>query len=151
MLNFKLGHIGKNEIERAIKVLEENKQIKNIFVRVTHNDRVVGREYEKMQDLLTDDDFVVCFENIASYIEYIECSEYNDDDEVDEEILELLKDGKVYYNCENGNFSNDIEDIVKPIIEDGKSHMYYSYEDALDNLNGKYVNEALVVFLCNEY
>ncbi len=145
MLNFRLGHIGKNEIERAIKVLEENKDIKNIFVRVTHNDRVVGREYEKMQDLLTDEDCVICFESIGDYIEYLE------GEELDSEILDLLENGKVYYNCENGNFSNDIEDIVKPIIEDGKSHMYYSYEDALDNLNGKYVNEALVVFLCNEY
>ncbi len=145
MLNFRLGHIGKNEIERAIKVLEENKDIKNIFVRVTHNDRVVGREYEKMQDLLTDEDCVICFESIGDYIEYLE------GEELDSEILDLLENGKVYYNCENGNFSNDIEDIVKPIIENGKSHIYYSYEDALDNLKGNYANEALVVFLCNEY
>ncbi len=142
---FKLGYIGSDEILRAIRILEDNKDIKNIFVEVTHNDRVVGREYEEMQDLLTDEDCVVCFESIGDYIEYLEV------EELDSEILDLLENGKVYYNCENGNFSNDIEDIVKPIIEDGKSHMYYSYEDALDNLNGKYVNEALVVFLCNEY
>ncbi len=142
---FKLGYIGSDEILRAIRILEDNKDIKNIFVEVTHNDRVVGREYEEMQDLLTDEDCVVCFESIGDYIEYLE------GEELDSEILDLLENGKVYYNCENGNFSNDIEDIVKPIIEDGKSHMYYSYEDALDNLNGKYVNEALVVFLCNEY
>ncbi len=142
---FKLGYIGSDEILRAIRILEDNKDIKNIFVEVTHNDRVVGREYEKMQDLLTDEDCVICFESIGDYIEYLES------EELDSEILDLLENGKVYYNCENGNFSNDIEDIVKPIIENGKSHIYYSYEDALDNLKGNYANEALVVFLCNEY
>ncbi len=142
---FKLGYIGSDEILRAIRILEDNKDIKNIFVEVTHNDRVVGREYEKMQDLLTDEDCVICFESIGDYIEYLE------GEELDSEILDLLENGKVYYNCENGNFSNDIEDIVKPIIENGKSHIYYSYEDALDNLKGNYANEALVVFLCNEY
>ncbi len=147
MLNFKLGHIGKNEIERAIKVLEENKDIKNIFVRISHNDEVRGAEYDSIEELLSDEDCIYSFSNKEEYIKYLE----EEDEEQNTEILDLLENGAVYCDFENDRISNDIEDIVKPIIEDGKSHMYYSYEDALDNLNGKYVNEALVVFLCNEY
>ncbi len=147
MLNFKLGHIGKYEIERAIKVLEENKDIKNIFVRISHNDEVRGAEYDSIEELLSDEDCIYSFSNKEEYIKYLE----EEDEEQNTEILDLLENGAVYCDFENDRISNDIEDIVKPIIEDGKSHMYYSYEDALDNLNGKYVNEALVVFLCNEY
>ncbi len=147
MLNFKLGHIGKNEIERAIKVLEENKDIKKIFVRISHNDEVRGAEYNSIEELLSDEDYIYSFSNKEEYIKYLE----EEDEEQNTEILDLLENGAVYCDFENDRISNDIEDIVKPIIEDGKSHMYYSYEDALDNLNGKYVNEALVVFLCNEY
>ena len=147
MLNFKLGHIGKYEIERAIKVLEENKDIKNIFVRISHNDEVRGAEYDSIEELLSDEDCIYSFSNKEEYIKYLE----EEDEEQNTEILDLLENGAVYCDFENDRISNDIEDIVKPLIEDGKSHMYYSYEDALDNLNGKYVNEALVVFLCNEY
>ncbi len=147
MLNFKLGHIGKNEIERAIKVLEENKDIKKIFVRISHNDEVRGAEYDSIEELLSDEDCIYSFSSKEEYIKYLE----EEVEEQNTEILDLLENGAVYCDSENDRISNDIEDIVKPLIEDGKSHMYYSYEDALDNLNGKYVNEALVVFLCNEY
>ena len=148
MENFRLGYIGKEEITRALNVLEDNKDIKNIFVRVTHNDRVLGAEYDNIEDLLSDADRLCfySFSNREDYIEYLdECEEIN------LEILELLETGTVYCDVDNNRFSNEVEDIVKPIVEDGKSHMYYTREDAIENLQGKYFNEALVVFLLNEY
>ena len=146
MEKFRLGYIGKNEIAKAIEVLEENTGIKNIFVEVSHNDEVRGAEYNNIEDLLSDEDYVCSFSNKEEYIGYLE-----DDEEPNPEVLELLKDGTVHCDFENYRFSNDIEDIVKPLIEDGKDSSYYSREDAIENLQGKYFDEALVVFILNEY
>ena len=145
MSQFKLGHIGKNEIAKAIKVLEENTEIKNIFVEVSHSDEVRGKVYCKFEDLLSDEDYVCSFSNKEEYIGYLE-----DDEEPNPEVLELLEAGTVHCDFDD-RFSNDIEDIVKPLIEDGKDSSYYSREEAIENLQGKYFDEALVVFLLNEY
>ena len=147
MEKFKLGYIGKNEIAKAIKVLEENKDIKNIFVEVSHNNEVRGAEYNNIEELLSDDDYIYSFSNREEYIEFID----EDDEEINPEILELLKDGTVHCNFENNNFSNEVNDVVRPLIEDGKDSSYYSREEAIENLQGKYFDEALVVFLLNEY
>ena len=53
MSQLKLGYIGKNEIAKAIKVLEENTDIKNIFVEVSHNNEVRGAEYNNIEKLLS--------------------------------------------------------------------------------------------------
>ena len=147
MLKFRLGHIGKNEIARAIKVLEENTEIKNIFVEVSHNNEVRGAEYDSIEDLLSDEDYIYSFSNKEEYIEYLE----ENDEEQNTEILELLKDGTVHCNFENNNFSNEVNDVVRPLIEDGKDSSYYTREEAIENLKGSYAEEALVVFLLNEY
>ena len=148
MLKFRLGHIGKNEIAKAIEVLEENTDIKNIFVEVSHNNEVRGAEYNNIEDLLSDDDYIYSFSSKEEYIEYLE---EEADEEQNTEILELLNYGTVYYNFENNNFSNKVEDVVRPLIEDGKDSSYYSREDAIENLKGSYSEEALVVFILNEY
>ena len=145
MEKFRLGYIGKNEIAKAIKVLEENTDIKNIFVEVAHNDEVRGAEYNNIEDLLSDEDCVCSFSNKEEYIGYLE-----DDEEPNPEVLELLEAGTVHCDFDD-RFSNDIEDIVKPLIEDGKDSSYYSREEAIENLKGSYVEESLVVFLLNEY
>ena len=147
MEKFRLGYIGKNEIAKAIKVLEENKDIKNIFVEVSHNNEVRGAEYDSIEDLLSDEDYIYSFSNKEEYIEYLE----ENDEEQNTEILELLKDGTVHCNFENNNFSNEVNDVVRPLIEDGKDSSYYSREEAIENLQDKYFDEALVVFLLNEY
>ena len=147
MLKFRLGHIGQNEIAKAIKVLEENTEIKNIFVEVSHNNEVRGAEYDSIEDLLSDEDYIYSFSNKEEYIEYLE----ENDEEQNTEILELLKDGTVHCNFENNNFSNEVNDVVRPLIEDGKDSSYYSREEAIENLKGKYFDEALVVFILNEY
>ena len=146
MEKFRLGYIGKNEIAKAIEVLEENKDIKNIFVEVSHNDEVRGAEYNNIEELLSDEDCVCSFSNKEEYIEFIdECEEIN------LEILELLEDETIYFDINNNRFSNEVEDVVKSIIEDGKDSSYYSREDAIENLKGSYAEEALVVFILNEY
>ena len=147
MLKFRLGHIGKNEVKQAIEILEKETDISNIFVEVSHNDEVRGKVYCKFEDLLSDEDYIYSFPSKEEYIKYLE----EDDEEQNHEVLELLKDGTVHCDFENDRFSNDIEDIVKPLIEDGKDRSYYSREEAIENLQGKYFDEALVVFLLNEY
>ena len=124
MEKFRLGYIGKNEIAKAIEVLEENTDIKNIFVEVSHSDEVRGAEYNNIEELLSDEDYIYSFSNREEYIEYLE----EEDEEQNPEILELLKDGTVYYNFENNNFSNEVNDVVRPLIEDGKYSNYYSHE-----------------------
>ena len=147
MEKFRLGYIGKNEIAKAIEVLEENKDIKNIFVEVAHNDEVRGAEYNNIEELLSDEDYIYSFSSKEEYIKYLE----EDDEEQNPEVLELLKDGTVHCDFENKRFSNEVEDVVKPLVEDGKDSSYYSREDAIENLKGSYAEEALVVFLLNEY
>ena len=147
MLNFRLGHICKNEIAKAIKVLEENTDIKNIFVEVSHNNEVRGAEYNNIEKLLSDEDYIYSISSQEEYIKYLE----DDDEEINFKILKLLEAGTVHCDFENNMFSNDIEDIVKPLIEDGKDRSYYSRDDAIENLQGSYAEEALVVFILNEY
>ena len=145
MLNFRLGHIGKNEIAKAIKVLEENTDIKNIFVEVSHSDEVRGKVYCKFEDLLSDEDYVCSFSNKEEYIGYLE-----DDEEQNPEVLKLFNNGTVHCDF-NDRFSNDLEDIVKPIIEGGDYCNYYSREEAIENLNGSEVDESLVGYVLNKY
>ena len=148
MLKFRLGHIGENEIAKAIKALEENKDIKNIFVRISRNDEVRGAEYGNIKELLSDE-YWAClysFSEIEEYIDYLE-----EDEEQNLEVLELLENGVVHYDVKNDRISNDIEDIVKPIIEGGDYCNYYSREGAIENLNGSEVDESLVAYILNKY
>ena len=145
MLKFRLGHIGKNEIERAIKVLEENTDIKKIFVRISRNDEVQGAEYDSIEELLSDEDYVCSFSNKEEYIGYLE-----DDEEQNPEVLKLFNNGTVHCDF-NDRFSNDLEDIVKPIVEGGDYCNYYSREGDIENLNGSDVDESLVGYILNKY
>ena len=142
MLKFRLDHIGKNEIARSIKVLEENTDIKKIFVRISRNDEVQGAEYDNIEDLLSDEYCVCSFSNKEEYIEYIDEDEENHSD-----VLELFNNGTVHCDFKNNRVSNNVEDIVKPIIEGGDYCNYYSREEAIENLNGSEIDESLVVFL----
>ena len=146
MLKFRLGHIGKNEIAKAIKVLEENTEIKNIFVEVSHNNEVRGAEYDSIEDLLSDEDYIYSFSNKEEYIEYIDEDEENHSD-----VLELFNNGTVHCDFKNKRFSNNVEDVVKPIIEGGDYCNYYSREEAIENLNGSEVDESLVGYILNKY
>ena len=146
MLKFRLGHIGKNEIARAIKLLEENTEIKNIFVGISRNDEVRGAEYDNIEDLLSDEDCVCSFSNKEEYIEYIDEDEENHSD-----VLELFNNGTVHCDFKNNRFSNNVEDVVKPIIECGDYCNYYSREEAIENLNGSEVDESLVAYILNKY
>ncbi len=157
MLKFKLAHIGKNEIERAIKVLEENKDIKKIFVRISHNDEVRGAEYDDMLELLSDEDSVYFFANKNECMIDYEWTEpknmlmqENFPELFENGFLELFKNGGVYCDFENKRFSNEVEDIVKPIIECGDYCNYYSREEAIENLNGSNVDESLVGYILKE-
>ena len=145
MLKFRLGHIGKNEIAKAIKVLEENKDIKNIFVSISRNDEVRGAEYNNIEELLSDEDYVCSFSNKEEYIGYLE-----DDEEQNPEVLKLFNNGTVHCDFYD-RFSNDIEDIVKPLVEEGNYCNYYSREEAIENLNGSEVDESLVGYILNKY
>ncbi len=146
MLKFRLGHIGKNEIARAIKLLEENTEIKNIFVGISRNDEVRGAEYDDMLDLVLWEDYVYSFSSREECIEYL-----NGCEETHSEILKLLNNGTVYCDFSRNKFSNRVEDIVKPIIEGGNYCNYYSREEAIENLNGSEVDESLVAYILNKY
>ena len=156
MEKFRLGYIGKNEIAKAIEVLEENTGIKNIFVEVSHNNEVRGAEYDDMLELLSDEDFVYYFANKKECL--IDLDDLGDYEGLNSENLDLLntfselfENGGVYCDFENKRFSNEVEDVVRPLIEDGKDSSYYSREEAIENLKGSYAEEALVVFILNEY
>ena len=146
MLKFRLGHIGKNEIAKAIKVLEENTEIKNIFVGISRNDEVRGAEYDDMLDLVLWEDYVYSFSSREECIEYL-----NGCEETHSEILKLLNNGIVYCDFSRNKFSNRVEDIVKPIIEGGNYCNYYSREEAIENLNGSEIDESLVGYILNKY
>ena len=158
MLNFRLGHIGKNEIARAIKVLEENTDIKKIFVRISRNDEVQGAEYDDMLELLSDEYFVYFFANKNECLIDYEWTETknilmqeNFPELFENGFLELFKNGGIYCDFKNKRFSNNVEDVVKPIIECGDYCNYYSREGAIENLNGSEVDESLVGYILNKY
>lgn len=86
---------------------------------------------------------IACFSNLQEYYDFLEDIEM----EADEDVAELLKQGTVYCDFENNNFSNEKDEIIKFIIEDGKSDKYYTYDEALENLKSNDVDEALVIWL----
>ena len=156
MLKFRLGHIGKNEIAKAIKVLEENKDIKNIFVSISRDDEVRGSEYDDILELLSDEDFVYYFANKKECL--IDLDDLGDYEGLNSENLDLLntfselfENGGVYFDFKNNRVSNDVDEIVKPIVEGGNYCNYYSREEAIENLNGSEVDESLVAYILNKY
>jgi len=144
MNNLQLGFIGRNAIEDAILELENRTYISNIWIETPHTGNYIkGQDYNNIEELLSENQSIDCFSDLQGYYDFVEDIEM----EVDNTILELLKNGTVYCDFGNERFSNDKDEIIKFIIEDGSTDSYYTYDEAMKNLKSNNVDEALVIWL----
>jgi hypothetical protein len=144
MRELQIGLIGVSEKSEALRILEENHWMNNIWIEIPHTgNHIKGQAFTDIEELLPEDKHIDYFSDLKGYFDFLEDMGMDDDNL----ILNLLKNGTVYCDFENYTFSNDKDKIVKYIIEDGKCDNYYTYDEALANLKSDSVDDALVVWL----
>lgn len=147
------GHIGQKQINEAIEELEGNSFRNDEYIYVQRKagnggNSVRGQWYSNVEDL-TDDSI-----NEYTLESYKEDMELWDEDYIFEEdetdFIDELKDGKTIYTiCDDGGntyWDEDKATVVLESISDGEIFLF-SYNDAMENLKGSFLNESLVIWL----
>jgi len=150
------GFIGEEERRLAIIELKSFtwKKDENLFVSAKMNGRIISCYwYKVLEELLDENEYLDTFENLEQYKEYMfEIDEDYQDSDMDEEIIAILNNGKTAYRSSCGNsgvsyVDDDRDFVIKELIGRDNECNYYTYDEAMENLQGDFKNldEDLVI------